>query len=36
MTSVSKSVNVNKFDGRQTHLLKWRPGVVVLTTKPFD
>ena len=36
MTSVSKSVNVNKFGGRQTHLLKWRPGVVVLTTKPFD
>ena len=26
MTSVSKNVNVNQFDGSQTHLLKWRRG----------
>ena len=32
MTSVSKNVNVNQFDGIQTHLLKWRRGVVVTTT----
>ena len=32
MTSVSKSVNVHNFGGRQTHLLKWRPGEVVITT----